>query len=63
MPTSPLFTAEDVMTAVKDCNFNKGLGPDGFDGNLLTKNRESEEGGQTLATTLQGQILRMLNDA
>ena len=52
MPTSPLFTVEDVVTAVKDCNFNKGLGPDGFDGNLLATNKESDEGAQTLATTL-----------
>jgi hypothetical protein len=51
------------MTAVKDCNFNKGLGPDGFDGNLFNSNKDSDEGGQKLATALLGQILQMLNDA
>jgi hypothetical protein len=26
---------EDIESAIKQCNFNKGLGPDNFDGNLL----------------------------
>ena len=30
-----LFNDQDVDEAIKECNFNKGLGPDGFDGNLL----------------------------
>ena len=30
-----LFNEQDVDEAIKECNFNKGLGPDGFDGNLL----------------------------
>ena len=32
------FTAD--MSALKECNFDKGLGPDGFDGNLLKANDE-----------------------
>ena len=35
-----LFIAEDIARAVKQTNFNKGLGPDGFDGNVLTKSPE-----------------------
>jgi len=30
-----LFTHEDVEQAMKASNFNKGLGPDGFDGTIL----------------------------
>ncbi len=30
-----LFRIEDVNRAIEDCNFNKGLGPDGFDGWLI----------------------------
>jgi hypothetical protein len=29
------FTREEVAEAVRSCNFNKGLGPDCFDGNIL----------------------------
>ena len=38
-PNNNLFTAEDIEEAIRECNFNKGLGPDGFDGNLLTKQK------------------------
>ena len=34
------FTKEDVITATKCSNFNKGLGPDCFDGNMLRSNVE-----------------------
>jgi hypothetical protein len=27
-----LFMVEDVHRAIEACNFNKGIGPDGFDG-------------------------------
>ena len=37
MVTHKLFSEEDIDNAIKECNFNKGLGPDGFDGNILTK--------------------------
>ena len=30
-----MFTREEVIEACKTSNFNKGLGPDCFDGNLL----------------------------
>ena len=35
-----IFTAEEVQAALKECNFDKGLGPDGFDGNVLKTNDE-----------------------
>ena len=36
----PPFTREEVMEAMKSSNFNKGLGPDCFDGNLLKNNQQ-----------------------
>ena len=30
-----MFTTQDVEEAMKASNFNKGLGPDGFDGTIL----------------------------
>ena len=30
-----MFTDADVVEAMKAFNFNKGLGPDGFDGTIL----------------------------
>ena len=32
------FTREEVTEAIKGSNFNKGLGPDCFDGNVLSSN-------------------------
>jgi hypothetical protein len=32
------FTREEVTEAIKSSNFNKGLGPDCFDGNILGSN-------------------------
>ena len=40
------FTFEEIQEAAKNCNFNKGLGPDCFDGNI-TKNNE-DLGGKIL---------------
>ena len=37
------FTMEEVNEAVKSSNFNKGLGPDCFDGNLLRNNNQLNE--------------------
>ena len=37
--TQGLFSREDVVEAIKACNFNKGLGPDGFDGSILQPDR------------------------
>ena len=34
--TTGLFSLNEVEEATKQSNFNKGLGPDCFDGNLLT---------------------------
>jgi hypothetical protein len=34
------FTREEVIDAIKSCNFNKGLGPDCFDGNVLLSNNQ-----------------------
>ena len=36
----PLFSTQDVDNAAKVSNFNKGLGPDCFDGNILKNNEE-----------------------
>ena len=38
--TSSLFTMDDVVAATKCSNFNKGLGPDCFDGNMLKSSAE-----------------------
>lgn len=35
----PMFSTTEIEIAAKESNFNKGLGPDGFDGNVL-KNSE-----------------------
>ena len=33
--TQGMFTVQDVEGAMRASNFNKGLGPDGFDGTIL----------------------------
>ena len=33
--TQGMFTTQDVEEAMRASNFNKGLGPDGFDGTFL----------------------------
>ena len=33
--SSEIFRLPDISEAIKSCNFNKGLGPDCFDGNIL----------------------------
>ena len=50
--TTGLFSLEDVGEATKQSNFNKGLGPDCFDGNLLTQNGQ-----------LSDKILQEITDA
>ena len=37
------FTHEEVLLAVKSSNFNKGLGPDCFDGNVMKDNLQLQE--------------------
>jgi len=39
----PLFTREEINDAAKVSNFNKGLGPDCFDGNVLKNNEKLRE--------------------
>ena len=34
--TGEMFTERDIEEAIKECNFNKGMGEDGFDGSFLT---------------------------
>jgi hypothetical protein len=41
--TAAMFTIDDVSTAAKSSNFNKGLGPDCFDGNMLKSSVELNE--------------------
>ena len=36
--TTATFSIDDIREATKQSNFNKGLGPDCFDGNALSKN-------------------------
>ena len=48
------FTYEEVDEAAKNCNFNKGLGPDCFDGNLIRNNDE-------LGTKVLFEIVEALN--
>jgi hypothetical protein len=35
----PLFNTEEIDNAIKASNFNKGLGPDCFDGSVLKDNK------------------------
>jgi hypothetical protein len=41
--TSYFFTMDDVVAATKCSNFNKGIGPDCFDGNILKSSAELNE--------------------
>jgi hypothetical protein len=42
--TTALFTIDEIREATKQSNFNIGLGPDCFDGNLVSQNRMSNFG-------------------
>ena len=37
------FTREEVVEAVKSCNFKKGMGPDCFDGGVLHSNEQLKD--------------------
>jgi hypothetical protein len=50
--TTGIFSLEDIEGATKQSNFNKGLGPDCFDGNLLTQHEE-----------LRNKVLQEITDA
>ena len=45
-----MFTMRDVEEAMKASNFNKGLGPDGFDGTILRPGDASHRLTQEIAT-------------
>ena len=53
-----MFTPADVEAAMKASNFNKGLGPDGFDGTFLRPGDPSHRFTQNISA----QILGLLND-
>ena len=36
----PLFNSADISEAINDCNFEKAIGPDGFDGRVLKMNED-----------------------
>jgi hypothetical protein len=38
--TTAMFSVEDIRQATLQSNFNKGLGPDCFDGNLVSQNEQ-----------------------
>ena len=50
--TAAMFSLENIRDATKQSNFNKGLGPDCFDGNLLKQNE-----------LLEGKVLSEVADA
>ena len=50
------FKGEEVLEAIKSSNFNKGLGPDCFDGNVLGSNT-------TLKAKVVEEIVNALNIA
>jgi hypothetical protein len=56
--TQAMFTEADVVEAMRASNFNKGLGPDGFDGTILKPGDPSHR----LTAQVSAQILRLLND-
>ena len=53
-----MFTMRDVEDAMRASNFNKGLGPDGFDGTILRPGDASHR----LTQEIAAQILGLLND-
>ncbi len=52
--SSEIFRLADISEAIKRCNFNKGLGPDCFDGNILQSD-------QSLCDKVSYEILDALN--
>ena len=53
-----LFTSMDVEQAMKASNFNKGIGPDGFDGTIL----RPLDPAHRLTQNITAQILRLLDN-
>ena len=56
--TQGMFSMLDVEEAMKASNFNKGLGPDGFDGTILKPGDPSHR----LTMEISAQILGLLNN-
>ena len=56
--THGLFTAQDVEEAMRASNFNKGLGPDGFEGTILQPGNIDHR----LTQVITGQILGLLGN-
>ncbi len=50
------FTREEVIEATKCSNFNKGMGPDCFDGNVMRNHKQLED-------KIINEITQALNDA
>jgi len=53
--TMSTFTVDDIITATKCSNFNKGLGPDCYDGNMMRSNVE-------LHDKIVAEVTEALND-
>ena len=49
-----LFRLTDITDAIQACNFNKGLGPDCFDGNVIQTN-------EALGQKIAFEIMEALN--
>ena len=43
LPTLDLVTEIEVEAALEQCNFKKGIGPDGFDGRIFEKDKAVKE--------------------
>jgi len=56
--TRGMFTTQDVEEAMRASNFNKGLGPDGFDGTILQPGNPAHR----LTQVVTGQILGLLGN-
>ena len=54
--SSEIFRLADISEAIKNCNFNKGLGPDCFDENILQSD-------QSLCDKVAYEILDALNQS
>ena len=56
--TQGMFTVQDVEEAMRASNFNKGLGPDGFDGTILKPGDATHR----LTQEVTAQILSLLGN-
>ena len=55
MRPSQTFKNDDIAEAIKNTNFDKGLGPDGFDGHVLLQNAD-------LRGKIAGELINILKD-